>query len=115
MAFSELELEQCERDLARFMALRRPLAHIRPELDIGYKVKRQSIEIFELRPHWRDKTRKIETPVAKATLVRTRDRWRIYWRRADLRWHGDEPNYEARSFAEFLAIVDRDEYACFFG
>jgi hypothetical protein len=115
MAFSELELKRFERDLAQFMEVRRPPARIRPELDIGYRIKGQSVEIFEIRPHWRDKTTKIETPVAKTTFVRTNNRWRIYWMRGDLKWHGYEPNYEARSFAEFLAIVDRDEYCCFFG
>jgi len=114
MAFSQLELKRCEHDLAHFMELRRPPAHIRPELDLGYRIKGQSIEIFEVRPHWPDKTTKIETPVAKRIFVRTQKRWRIYWMRGDLKWHAYEPN-EARSFAEFLAIVHRDEYCCFFG
>ena len=115
MAFSELELKRCERDLARFLERRRPPPHIRPQLDLGYRIKGQSVEIFEIRPDWRNPAEKMETPVAKATFVRTQDSWRIYWMRRDLKWHGYEPNYEARSLAEFLAIVDRDEYCCFFG
>lgn len=115
MAFSELELKRCERDLARFMERRRPPPHIRPRLDIGYRIKGQSVEIFEIRPHWRSESKKLQTPVAKATFVRTQKLWHIYWMRKDLKWHAYEPNSEARSLEEFLAIVDRDDYCCFFG
>ena len=41
--------------------------------------------------------------------------WKVYWLRADLRWHRYDPDAEVASLDEFLAIVDRDEYACFFG
>jgi hypothetical protein len=115
MAFSELEIRRHERDIARFMMRRRPPPHIRPELDLGYRITGQSIELFEIRPHWDQKSEKLETPVAKATFVRTQNVWRIYWMRTDLRWHAYEPNAEARSLEECLAVVDRDEYCCFFG
>ena len=115
MAFSELELKRFERDLARFMERRRPPQHVRPQLDIGYRISGQSVEIFEIRPDRRNEAQKLETPVAKATFVRTQNLWRIYWMRQDLKWHGYAPNYEARSLEEFLAIVDRDEHGCFFG
>lgn len=28
-----------------------------------------------------------QKPAAKATYVRKTDRWKIYWQRADLKWH----------------------------
>jgi hypothetical protein len=115
MAFSELELKRYERDLTRFMERRRPPAHIRPELDLGYRFDGQSVEIFEIRPDWKDRTIKGETPVAKATYVRTKNHWRVFWMRRDLKWHGYEPNQEVRSLEEFLAVVDRDDHCCFFG
>jgi hypothetical protein len=115
MALSELELKRCERDVARFMEQRRPPVHIRSELDLGYRIEGQSVEIFEIRPDWKDKSTKRKTPVAKATYVRSRDRWRIFWMRRDLKWHGYEPNYEVRLLEEFLSVVANDEYCCFFG
>lgn len=115
MAFSELETRRYERDIERFMTRRRPPTHIRPELDLGYRISGQSIELFEIRPHRDQKSEKLETPVAKATFVRTQKVWRLYWMRKDLRWHAYEPNAEARSLEECLAAVDRDEYCCFFG
>ena len=56
-----------------------------------------------------------EHPVAKATFVRTKSRWRVFWMRRDLQWHGYEPNAEVHSLEAFLHVVDRDEYGCFFG
>ena len=115
MAFTELELNRHECDLTRFMERRRPPLHIRPELDLGYRIAGQSVEIFEIRPDWRDKTTKRETPVAKATYVKSKNRWRVFWMRRDLKWHRYESNYEVRSLEEFLTVVDRDEHCCFFG
>jgi len=44
MALSEFEVKQIERAVAGFMERRRPPEHIRPELDIGYRVTGQSLE-----------------------------------------------------------------------
>ena len=48
MALSEFEIKKCEKELEAFMAVRRPPMHIRPELDLGYRIENQSIEIFEI-------------------------------------------------------------------
>ena len=115
MALSEFELIKCEKALADFMKRRRPPAHIRKELDLGYRIKGQSIEIFEIRPEWDDPDNTYEFPVAKSTFVRTQRVWKIYWQRRDLKWHRYDPDPEVTTVEEFLDIVDRDEYCCFFG
>ena len=115
MAFTEIEKRRHERDLERFLERRRPPPHIRPELDIGYRIAGHSVEIFEIRPDWQHPEEKREHPLAKATFVRTKNCWRVFWMRRDLKWHGYEPNPEVRSLAAFLAVVDHDEYCCFFG
>ena len=115
MAFTELERKRCEREMERYLERSRPPMHIRPKLDIGYRVTGQSIEIFEIRPHWQSPKEILEHPVAKTTFVRTTESWRIYWMRRDLKWHGYEPTLEVDSLSAFLAVVERDEYCCFFG
>jgi hypothetical protein len=115
MALTDLERRRCERDLAKFMDRRRPPPDIRPKLDIGYRITGHSVEIFEIRPDWQDPTKTMEHPVAKATFVRTKNVWRVFWMRRDLKWHGYEPNLEVHSLEAFLNVVDRDEYSCFFG
>lgn len=56
-----------------------------------------------------------ELPVAKATFVKARKVWRLYWQRQDLKWHGYEPLPEVRSIEEVVAEIDVDPYACFWG
>ena len=67
----------------------------------------QSIEIFEIRPDCKDASVRQELPVAKATFVRTKGTWKVFWMRADLRWHSYEPKAEVNTLKEFLGAVDR--------
>ena len=115
MAFSEFELRKCEKTVKVFLERKRPPPHIRKQLDLGYRLKGQSVEIFEVRPRWDNPNEIMENPVARATYVKTQDVWKIYWQRADLKWHGYEPHPEAGSLEEFLKEVESDDYGCFFG
>ncbi len=116
MPFQAHELVEIERAVSAFMQRRRPPEEIRAELDLEHRIEGQSLEVFERRPAWRGAPGEtIELPVAKATSVRSRDHWRVYWQRADLRWHRYDPAPEVRTAQEFLDLVDEDAYACFFG
>lgn len=115
MALSEFEIKKCEKELEAFMAIRRPPVHIRPELDLGYRIENQSIEIFEIRPQWQNPSETMELPVAKTTYVKTQNCWKVYWQRADLKWHAYEPTPKVKRLTEFLKLVSDDQYACFFG
>lgn len=57
----------------------------------------------------------MESPVAKASYVKTQGIWKIFWQRADLKWHRYEPTPAVETLEEFLAVVEKDEYACFWG
>ena len=115
MAFTTAELADINSSMADFMDKRRPPVEIRDKLDFAHRIEGQSVTILEIRPSFKDPTRKTEHPVAKATYVRTTRRWKIYWMRADLKWHGYPPYPEAVLFEEFLAVVDEDENGCFWG
>lgn len=115
MPFTEFETARIEAAMADFMAKRRPPVEIRDKLDLAHRIEGQSVVIFSIRPFWRDPGEKIEEPAAKATYVRKTNRWKIYWQRADLKWHAYPPHPEALFFDEFLAIVDEDEHCCFWG
>jgi hypothetical protein len=115
MALSEFGIKKCAKLAGEFIEKRRPPPHIRKELDLGYGVKGQSVEICAIRPVWQEPDKKIEEAVAETMYVKTGKTWNVYWQRADLKWHRYDPDPEAGSHEEFLEIVDRDEYACFFG
>jgi len=116
MAISEFETKRCERLVKRYIDSRRPPPDVRPELDLGYRVQGQSVEIFEIRPVWRGAPgEKMEQPVAKSTYIKSRGVWKVFWQRADLKWHTYKPNAEVRNLEDFLDVVDRDEFGCFYG
>lgn len=115
MAFNDLDNKRIENAMATFLAKRRPPPHIRPELDIAYRLIGQSIEIFEIRPQGENPSIIHERPFAKATYVRTQHLWKVFWIRSDLKWYGYEPSSAVKTIEEFLAAVDADPYSCFFG
>ena len=97
------------------MDQKRPPEHIRPELDIGYAVVGQTVDIYEIRPDWQDKSATRHTPVARVKYVRVQDEWRLYWMRKDLKWHSYEPSPTHKSLMTALAAVNSDDHCCFFG
>lgn len=67
MAFNDIERMRIQNALDRFLERRRPAPHIRPQLDVAYRIEGQSVVIFEVRPDWMDPSRTMENLVAKAT------------------------------------------------
>jgi hypothetical protein len=115
MSLSEFEIKKIEKTVGEYVEKNRPPAHIRNELDWGYRIKGQSVEIFGIRPLWSNPEEKIEESVAKATYVKSQKIWKIYWQRADLKWHRYEPEPEVKHIEQFVALIERDDHACFWG
>ena len=115
MSLSEFEIKRCEKKLESFLERKRPAPAVRSGVDIGYSIEKQSVEIFEIRPQWDDPTQKITIPLAKATYVKSRGIWKVYWRRADMKWHRYEPARTVKFFEGFLDLVEEDAHSCFFG
>jgi Protein of unknown function (DUF3024) len=113
MALTPLELTHCQEQLAIFMQRRRPPVELRDKVDLIYQIVGHSIEIWELRVHWLDKTITTKSAIAKATFVRTKNHWQVYWMRGDGKWHSYEPQAKVKNLEEFLDTVDRDEHFCF--
>jgi hypothetical protein len=91
MALSEFEHKCLERVVGKFIEKRRPPPHIRAQLDLGFRLAGQSVEIFEVRPRFQAPHERIEQSVAKATYVKTQGIWKVFWKRADLKWHRYDP------------------------
>ena len=115
MALSEFETKQIEMAMTAYVDRRRPPPHIREKLDLSFRLTGQSVEIFEIQPAWRAPHRKIEHSVAKAMYVKSQRVWKVYWMRQDLKWHRYDPDATVKNIDEFLAVVEKDEYGCFYG
>lgn len=115
MAFNEIEHKRYEKLLKGFIKKIRPPIHVRNQLDIGFEITNRSVEIYELRPDWKNLEEINRIPVAKTTYVKKSNTWKIYWKQADLKWHEYEPNSEVSSLNEFITIIKKDKYGCFWG
>lgn len=93
----------------------RPPEEIKNEIDISYKVENQSIIVFEIRPKRNDSNEKLEINVAKATYVKKEDYWKIFWFRADRKWHSYDPNPKVKNLKDFVKEVKEDRHGCFWG
>lgn len=113
MAFAEIELARVEKAVGGFCRRRVP-PEISDKLRLEYVVTRHDIVIFEVRPHWNLPGEKLDTPVAKIKYVRSRNEWRLYWMRQDLKWHLYEP-HSGGSLEELVEVIDQDRLCCFFG
>ena len=93
----------------------RPRQEIRHQVDISYEIENQSIILNEIRPAWNDTSKMLTNAYAKATFVHQQNIWKIYWKRADNKWHLYEPSPTADRLEECLKIVDEDKVGCFKG
>ena len=103
------------KQLADYLETKRPSEEQRGKLDLGYTIKDQSIELFEIRPQWNDPNQQTHMPIAKTIYVKSRGIWKVYWMPSTLKWTLYEPTPEVSSIHEFIDIVDKDEHHCFWG
>lgn len=114
MSFTEKELEKIHQELNTFIETRRPPEDIRNQVDLSYKFEKNTVLIYETRKMFM-KEAMVDIPIAKASYVIKDGIWKIYWQKADLKWHIYEPKKDVKTIKAFIKIVDEDQYGCFWG
>jgi hypothetical protein len=71
--------------------------------------------MLEIRPSYMEADKILEHEIAKTTYIKSKDHWKIFWMRADLKWHSYEPHPIVKDIKEFVAVFSKDEYGCFCG
>ncbi len=115
MAISEFEIKRIEKHVGQYIESKRPAPHLRDQVDLTFRIEGQSVVVYEIREAWNRPGEKIEEFIAKATYVKKSNSWKIYWQRADLKWHSYDPDPQVDTLEEFLSILEKDEFACFWG
>ena len=115
MALTPFDQHATTETMAIWLRKRRPPLAIRDGLDIGWRLKAQSLVIFEIRPDWQNQLEKYERPIAKTTFNQRSGLWKIFWQRRDSKWHGYPPHLHVPSVKAFLQVVDADAMGCFWG
>jgi hypothetical protein len=116
MAFTDLETSVHMKVIEdSFWSRRRPPLHLRDKVREGQRFSGQAIELFVMRPAFNRPGEETEESIAKIQHTRRLGVWRIFWKRADGRWHRYQPCFEVTSLPEALRVIDEDANGCFFG
>ena len=115
MTIDALQTVEIIEVMENYLSRKRPPEHIRNQLDIGYKIDNQSIIVFEIRPQWNNPAVILEHPFAKTTFVKAKNNWKVFWMRADLKWHSYSPKATVKNLQEFTKLIEKDEHHCFLG
>jgi hypothetical protein len=116
MPFTESEIAEHTALIEElFWSRRRPPLHLREKIREGQRLEGLNIELFFARPSIFRPEQIIEEDIARIQWMRTRKIWKLYWKRADLKWHRYDPLPEAANLAEALRVIDEDAFRCFLG
>lgn len=113
--FGDIIQHQIDQAGEAFLKKRRPPGEIRDQLDIACRTENLDLYIVEIRPAWNNPAEMMEQPVAKATFVKSKGIWKVFWMRADLKWHAYPEKPQVKTVKEFFDLVDEDRMHCFFG
>ena len=114
MAFIELEKRRIDESVGQLCRRRSPVEHS-DELEFVVEIYGHSVTVYEVRPRWDAPEEKTKLGVARFRYTRTRDEWRLYWMRRDMKWHAYDPVGPTTRIEDLVAAVDSDQYGCFFG
>lgn len=116
MPFSDSEIQSIAAEIEDIIwSKHRPPLRLRDQVREGQRISGYAIELFFSRPLWDNRDEHIEESIAKIKYVKKHDHWRLYWQRADLKWHAYPKLPIANSLSQALQAIDADEYCCFWG
>jgi len=114
MAFSEIEIYKIKNFAGSLCNIKTPES-IRDKLRYEYEIGNQDVIIYEIRPRWNKPDEQTRMPCAKLKFIRSRNIWKLFWHRSDMKWHAYDPLKSSRDLAELIAEIDTDPNGCFFG
>ena len=114
MSFSEFELKYIDNTVGNLCKKRSPV-HLRDQLRTVYVVKGHDVSMYEERPYWRDPREWTSSGIAKFKYIRNQNVWKLYWMRADRKWHLYGAFPESTRLEELVTEVDNDPHGAFFG
>src|SRR5258706_7596437 len=60
--------------------------HVRDRIRFGFRLEGNAIVLFESHPHFQNRSRWIDHPVAKFRYYASRREWHLYWMDRNLKW-----------------------------
>jgi hypothetical protein len=90
-------------------------AHIRDKLLIGYKIRGNSVTLFEGRPVYFDKSKWTQSVVAQFRYSPIDQKWTLYCADRNSRWHKYSRTKPSKIFELLLNEVEADPTGIFWG
>ncbi len=115
MAFGLLDKVQLIEELENWLERNRPPEEVRAQLDLSYRIERQTIYLFTIRPRWDKPSELMHLDFAKLMYVKRQDCWKPYWQRASLKWDLYQTDRPLKTLRNVLDCVDADDHGCFHG
>ena len=114
MAFDELELKRIDKLIGERFRDRVP-SEIQDKLRNEIRVEGQNVIIAESRPRWDKPEEWLALDFAKLRYIRSKNVWKLYWKRASGKWDFYEPKGESKDLKILADVIDQDQFGCFFG
>jgi len=114
MAFAEIELQRIDKFVGGLCSKRTPEKY-KNELRFEYRINVHDVTIYEVRPGWKSPQESTEMDIAKLKFNRTKNIWKLYWKRASGKWELYEPSKNHNDLASLVGEISVDEFGCFFG
>lgn len=89
--------------------------HIIEVLESFLEKRRPPEELRKIRPSYFDLEKMTEYEIAKATYVKSKDLWKVFWKRANMKWLSYAPCPTVKKIEEFVNLVGEDKINCFWG
>ena len=114
MALPELVRLAVEKKLSEYCRRKVP-SHVADQLRIGFRLRGNSVTLFESRPFYADPSRWIDVVVAQFRYDSETATWTLYWPDRNSRWHYYVDLDPSRNFEKLLVEVDDDPSGIFWG
>lgn len=88
---------------------------IRKELDLRYSYDGEDFEIFEISADFMKPEEVMHNSFAKFTYVGSKDIWKLYWMRGNLKWVLYKEFPRNTKLDVVLQEINEDKQGCFYG
>jgi hypothetical protein len=114
MALPEFTKKMVEVKLARYCAEKIP-DHARHQIRIAFKIRGNSVTLFEERPYYQDNSIWTSMPIANFRFDPNTTKWTLYCADRNSKWFLYMDIDSKENFDDLLSEVDRDPTGIFWG
>ncbi|MBT4090763.1 MAG: DUF3024 domain-containing protein [Deltaproteobacteria bacterium] len=114
MALSDSEKQRVEELLREFCQNRIP-PHVRAQIKLFHTIRGNDVKIFESRPHWQNREKWTEMPIARLKYDPKSLSWGLYWPRANGKWEKYPDFKSTNNLKKIIEEIDTDPNHVFWG